>query len=206
MMNKPVILIPQENPPKNYVYALNLADLAYEHTFSPKNLEKYSGLLLTGGGDFLSIFYNCSVACKNVNILRDVNEFKILDYFYKNNLPILGICRGMQIINVYLGGNLKNVDCHQSKTGDDVFHPTFSSCKFFSNLNSVNSNHRQCVDKLNPLATDVLTSNDGVIEGFLTKNVIAVQFHPERMSEKAISIIYGEFAKLAYNYFTCRKS
>ena len=206
MMNKPLILIPQENPPENYVYALNLVGLDCENTFSPKNLEKYSGLLLTGGGDFLSLFYNLNTVCKNVNILRDVSEFKILDYFLSNNLPILGICRGMQIINVYLGGNLKNVEDHQSETGDDVFHPTFSTCKFFCSLNRVNSNHRQSVDKLNSFATDILTSNDGVIEGFLTKNVIAVQFHPERMSAKAISLIYGEFSKLAYNYFTYRKS
>ena len=112
----------------------------------------------------------------------------------------------MQIINVYLGGNLKTIDGHQSKSGDDVFHPTFSTCKFFNSLNSVNSNHKQSVNVLNPFATDLLTSNDGAIEGFLAKNIIAVQFHPERMSAKAIGIVYGGFAKLVYNDFTCRKS
>ena len=205
-MSKPIILIPQENPPKNYVRALNLIGLEYECTFSPQNIKRYSGLLLTGGGDFLSLFYNSNTVCKNVNVIRDVNEFKILDYFYNNNIPILGVCRGMQIINVYLGGTLKNISNHQSKSLDDVFHPTTSSCKLFKSLSNVNSNHRQCVDILTPLATDLLTSNDGVVEGFLTKNVIAVQFHPERMGVKPINTIYGKFAQLAYNYFTCRKS
>ena len=201
MMRKPIVLIPLENPPENYVYALKLVGIDCDCNFSPKSLEKYSGLLLSGGGDILSSFYNHKIDCKNVNVLRDVNEFKILDYFYTNNLPILGICRGMQMINVYLGGRLKNVANHQSKTGDDVYHEVKSSCKIFNDLSLVNSNHRQCVDTISPFAQEVLTSNDGTIEGFAFKNVLAVQFHPERMDAKTINLIYGEFANLLKKRF-----
>lgn len=204
-MSNPIVLIPLENPPENYVYSLKLVGLDCECTFSPTSLEKYSGLLLTGGGDFLSSFYNSNATCKNVNVIRDENEFRILDHFAKKSIPILGVCRGMQIINLYLGGTLKNVNRHQSKAGNDVYHPVVSSCKFFNSLSSVNSCHLQCVDKLTHSATDVLTAKDGVVEGFLAENIIAVQFHPERMNAKAISIVYGGFAQLVKSYFTCCK-
>ena len=199
-MNKPIVLIPMQNPSPNYLNALKQVGLDYQCNFSPTRLENYSGLLLTGGGDFLSAFYNGKTNCRYVNVLRDVTEFKILDYFFKRNAPILGICRGMQIINVYLGGNLKNVCNHQSKTEQDVFHPIKSTCDLFNNFPMVNSNHHQCVDKLFDFAKDLAFAVDGTIEAFLHKNVIAVQFHPERMDDKAIEIIYGKFASLINDY------
>lgn len=199
-MSKPVVLIPMQNPPENYLYALKLVGIDFKCCFSPKNLESFAGLLLTGGGDVLSSFYNCNIDCRSVNVLRDVNEFKILDYFIKRNIPILGICRGMQLINVYLGGTLKNVYKHQSPTGQDVFHPISSTCNLFKDLPMVNSNHHQCVDVLFDGAKDVAFANDNTPEGFLFKNVLAVQYHPERMSSKAIDVIYGKFANLIDDY------
>ncbi|MBR2385502.1 MAG: gamma-glutamyl-gamma-aminobutyrate hydrolase family protein [Clostridia bacterium] len=200
-MKKPTVLIPMQNPPENYLFALKLVGIDYICDFSPKNLQDFYGLLLTGGGDFLSSFYKRNVDCHKVNVLRDVNEFKILDYFFKRNAPILGVCRGMQIINLYLGGDLKTTDGHQSTNGEDVYHPIFSSSSFLDGLHTVNSNHRQCVNKLSPLAKEICLSNDGIVEGFSFKNVLAVQFHPERIDAKSISLVYGKFANLVNDYF-----
>lgn len=191
------ILIPLANPPKSYVNALIKVGLEPSCSFSPKNLQDFAGLLLTGGGDVLSSFYNSHIPCQQVNFFRDFNEFFLVDYFFKLNKPILGICRGMQLINVYLGGTLKTVSCHSLFTGD-VSHPVIPPKNgFLSKLSQVNSNHVQAVDKLCPFSYDVMKSLDGVVEGFcFGKNIIAVQFHPERMNDFAINAIYGKFAQL----------
>lgn len=201
MTEKPTVLIPSQKAPQNYVSAIKSVGLNCDLRFSTKDLSAYSGLLLTGGGDVLSNFYNGSCSCRKINVIRDVTEFKLLDYFLTNGIPVLGVCRGMQIINVFLGGSLKNVPHHQSENGEDVYHSIFSESSVFNTLDKVNSNHRQCVDKLCPNARDLLFASDGIIEGFALDNVIAVQFHPERMSPEAIKAVYGEFSKLVYSYF-----
>ena len=61
VMSKPIVLIPTQNPSPNYLNALKLVGLDYQRNFSPSRLDDFSGLLLTGGGDFLS---SCSVRTK----------------------------------------------------------------------------------------------------------------------------------------------
>ena len=201
MIRKPLILIPVSNPPKTYLSALNSVELDYVADFSHKNLDYFHGLLLTGGGDILPSFYGKNIDCHNVNPIRDVNEMKLFEYFFTKNAPVLGVCRGMQLINVCLGGTLKTVDGHQSKDGKDVRHSIKPSNGLFKSLNMVNSNHKQCVDKPCDLAENSIFSTDGILEGFTVKNTVAVQFHPERMDLTAINLIYGEFAKRVNSYF-----
>ena len=201
MDSKPLILIPTNNPPTTYTSALNSVGLSYETDFSPLNLEIFSGLLLTGGGDILSYFYKEQTPCKNVNVIRDVNEMRLFKYFFNKNLPVLGICRGLQIINVWLGGTLKNVENHQSTQGKDIYHKILPSNGLFDSLRISNSNHAQCVDRLCNLAQNVIFSSDKTIEGFTVQNTIAVQFHPERMDLSVINLIFGEFAKRVNTYF-----
>ena len=67
----------------------------------------FDGLILPGGADINPRFYGESnVACENVNLAFDQLEYKVLDDFVKAGKPILGICRGMQFINVYFGGTM----------------------------------------------------------------------------------------------------
>lgn len=202
MNKKPLVLIPVENPPKTYLCALEKVGLDFCTEFSSKSLSRYSGLLLTGGGDVLSAFYRSTVKCRNVNVLRDVNEFKILEYFFSKQIPILAVCRGMQLLNVFLGGSLKTVNRHQGEKKEDVFHSLSSSDGYLRGLVTVNSNHVQCIDKPCSIATDAVYSADNVLEAFsVNSNVLAVQFHPERMDDKAIFTVYGKFATLVNAYF-----
>ena len=201
MTRKPLILIPVSKPPKTYLSALEAVGVNSICNFSPSELDKLSGLLLTGGGDILSSFYNCSISCNSVNVLRDATEINLFKYFFEKNAPVLAICRGMQMVNVCLGGTLKTVDGHQSPCKMDVDHNILPSNGIFKAFKETNSNHKQCIDKLCSQAENVIYSHDGVIEGFTVKNTIAVQFHPERMDLNAIHLIYGEFAKRVNLYF-----
>ena len=192
------ILIPQYNVPKTYLKALNLVGLDCICQFNTPNLSDFNGLLLPGGGDVFPFFYNKKTKVQNANLIKDAVEFKTLDYFFSRNLPILAICRGLQLVNVFFGGTLKNVSHHQGKQKTDVYHDLVPhSNGFLKTLQSANSNHRQCVDKLCQNAVDVYYSPDGVVEGFLINdNLLAVQFHPERMGLSAILTVYGTFADL----------
>ena len=191
------ILILGEKPSLNYIRALSAVNLAYECTFAPRNFTNYSGLLLTGGGDILPFFYGKNISANNINIIRDKAEYNAFKYFYSHRLPILGICRGAQAINVFLGGTLKTCRKHASKNSCDVYHTVnaIDSRTPFQKISYVNSNHRQCVDKLAEKARTALITSDRIIEAFTVGNkIIAVQFHPERMNLHILKKIYGAFA------------
>lgn len=191
------ILVFSSNPPKSYVNALDFVKLKYDCLFAPTDFSPYDGLLLTGGGDVLPAFYNGDLPSKNVNVLRDAAEFNAVKYFTEKGLPILGVCRGAQILNVYFGGKLNVVDGHTSNRGD-VYHKVESVGREIEfPLESVNSAHRQSCRPLAENAKPQLVANDGVIEAFtINSAIIAVQFHPERMGVAAITAVYGKFAKM----------
>ena len=191
----PCVLVAKENPPKTYLNALNLVGLTYECNFSPKNLDKYSALLLIGGGDIFPPFYGKNINFSGENIIRDLKEFTLLNYFYTKKLPILAICRGLQLVNVYLGGSLKNIANHQAQD-KDVYHKVLPpKTGFLKDFVYVNSNHHQAVDILCDNAKDILYSYDGEIEGFCVDDFIfATQFHPERMQLNACFSVFEKFA------------
>ncbi len=131
---------------------------------------------------------------------RDDCELKLLDCAIKRKLPILGICRGMQIINVGLGGTL--VQDMKSELGEQfAYHdqtcPTtqpvhkvaFESgskvAQLFGGTElATNSHHHQCVKALGNGLKITGKSEDGIIEAIESPQqpIVAVQFHPERMA------------------------
>ncbi len=203
MSKRPKILIPEYNVPKTYLKALDLVGLDYECQIPTPNFDNFNGLLLPGGGDVFPFFYNGNVKFSNANLLKDAVEFKAISYFYQKDLPILGVCRGLQLLNVFFGGTLKNVNFHQGKSKSDVYHDLIPPKNgFLKRMTGANSNHVQCVDKLCENARDVCFCTDGTVEGFcISDSVLAVQFHPERMGLSAILTVYGEFAKKVKSRF-----
>ena len=195
-----LILVASPKPPVAYLKALKLVGLDYFADLYPSDLSPFSGLLLIGGGDIFPQFYCGGNYFENGNFVRDAREFQLIDYFYSKKLPILGICRGLQIVNAFFGGTLKNVDCHND-CGKDILHPILSPTNgFLQGLQLVNSNHRQAVDKLCPCADCVCRAEDGIVEGFTIENqIFAVQFHPERMDKLAIFKVYGRFCDKVKN-------
>ena len=157
--------------------------------------EGFDGLLLPGGGDIAPSRYGqADAGCLYVDPALDDMQFAALGAFVKAGRPVLGICRGHQLVNVYFGGtliqHLPESPAHSRDTGDagDKVHPTRAKEKSFlydlyGPRFATNSAHHQAVDRPGEGLQAVQWSEDGVVEGIAhrTLPVWGVQWHPERM-------------------------
>lgn len=153
------------------------------------------GLILCGGGDLdSSLFGQESQGSEPPDPARDQAELALFRAFFQAGKPILGICRGMQLINVALGGSLiqdlpSHVRTFHRGTGEDLVHPirTLEGSvlhQLYGPLFSVNSFHHQAVDRLGEGLRATAWSEGGVVEALDCPGqpILAVQFHPERMA------------------------
>lgn len=162
-------------------------------------LSKIDGLLLAGGGDVLPKFFGEEPeSTKLVVPKRDRFEIKIIRDCYKNKIPVLGICRGCQIMNVAMGGNLfqeikTGIQHHQQAPGSEPTHTIFIEknsilYKVFKKQKiMVNSFHHQAVKKPGKNLKVSARSKDEVIEAIETENhpfFVGVQFHVEYLWKK----------------------
>ena len=161
--------------------------------------DAYDGLLLPGGGDICPGLYGQrdSGKCMYMSEALDKLQFSILDDFVKAKKPVLGICRGHQLINVYFGGtliqHLATASLHTHKAGepDNVNISKAEKGSWLEHLYSAefphNSSHHQAVDQAGlGLIIDSRCAKDGVVEGMHHKDlpIYSVQWHPERMCLK----------------------
>ena len=160
------------------------------------------GLLLPGGADIDPRRYGQEPAprCGKPNVLRDKAEFPMLQAFLQTNKPVLCICRGAQLLNVFFGGTLhQDIEpiqgCRHSRwrgknTGTHTvkFQPlTKLGALLGVSSARVNSLHHQVVDALGPGLRVAAVSEDGFIEGievFAHPFCIGVQWHPEHMCKQ----------------------
>lgn len=160
------------------------------------------GLLLPGGADIDPKLYGQepSEKCGKPNALRDAAEMKMLEAYLPTNKPILCICRGVQLLNVYFGGTLhqdlkkiqvcKHADFRRRNKGTHPVKllPRMKLGKILGeDIITVNSMHHQAVDQVGLGLTVSAVSGDGFIEGlevYLHPFCIGVQWHPEHMGEE----------------------
>ena len=170
------------------------------------DVKKCSSLVLTGGADIFPEFYSDWEDGKNRNDYvpeRDGFEFRLFDYAFENKIPILGICRGMQLINCRLNGSLINdietirgVNHRKISETEDRYHEvnvkegTLLMDLTCSTTGTVNSSHHQSIERPGEGLIISARSSDGIIEAIEWDDkenkpfFLAIQWHPERMKDK----------------------
>ncbi len=166
-------------------------------------LEQLDGIVFQGGADLCPETYGEPYLDKARwpgDKHRDTYEFALADFFFKNGLPMLGICRGFQVLNCYFGGTLHqdiptliqtSTEHRNAQTYDRVHHGVsltqggWLSGLYKKDQLEVNSVHHQCVKTLGrDLRIEARSTTDGLIEAFTHANfsnhfVAGVQWHPE---------------------------
>lgn len=188
------ILLAANSKYKNYVNAVTECGAIADAQYLPNGNTDYDGLILCGGNDIQPSYYNAEInGSRNFDIERDAAEFTLLKKFLKTGKPILGICRGHQLLNVALGGtliqDLSNAKDHSSGADYDLTHEVCAKSgsvleKLYGDRFYVNSAHHQAVKTLGEGLSATLFSDQGkTIEAFehISKPYLGVQFHPERM-------------------------
>ena len=163
----------------------------YLTTMDPGKLSDMDALLLPGGGDITPAFFGQkNHGSRNIDIELDIIQLQALDIFYKARKPVLGICKGMQVINVYFGGtitqHIKESPEHAWENGDKLHATSVREDSFLGKLYGkrmiTNSAHHQAIDRTGRELRIVQTADDGIIEGIAHDKlpILGVQWHPER--------------------------
>lgn len=160
-------------------------------------------LLLPGGGDLEPWRYGqANAASRNLDPERDEAELALLQDFTAAGKPVLGICRGLQTVNVFFGGTLaQDIPGHGARGGADGLHPVRRAPGTPMPLSGgwVNSAHHQAADRLGSGLRAVQWAEDGVVEALVHRRlpVWAVQWHPERLEgSPAGRILFRAFLAL----------
>ena len=152
------------------------------------------GLILCGGGDIEPSRYGQEVnGSFPPDLPRDEAEFALIAAYTAARKPILGICRGMQILNVALGGDMIQhlpAGCRPFHCGrEDRVHLVRAAegsllFDLYGRIFPVNSFHHQAVDRLGEGLVPTAWSESGVVEAVehTSLPILGVQYHPERMS------------------------
>jgi len=161
-------------------------------------LDDSAGLLLAGGGDVDPALYGVAGPAENVNAVRDRFELTLLDEAMRRRMPVLGICRGMQLMNVQRGGTLRSLrdDKPSRRTHSRMrTHPvslarstTMRRIVGRDELPAIRSLHGQAVDRPGDDLTIAAAADDGVTEAIESRQdadevgwFVGVQWHPELM-------------------------
>ena len=218
-MRRPVIAITtnftkddlSQNPQS--AYAAAVAHAGGEPILLPRDVpikqlvsqrEQFHGLILSGGGDVSIRYFNgepCS-AIGDPSPQRDSLELALVKLAIQTDLPVFGICRGIQVLNVALGGTLITDIPTQYKTGINHNTPASQGRQFLAHevevekeshlaktlgnvLVRVNSFHHQAIKDIAPGLKVTARATDGLIEAVVypaaNKPVFGVQWHPENL-------------------------
>lgn len=171
-------------PPASVIELHNYMELFKDYNVKIlKEGDRVEGaLILCGGADI------------GVNMTRDSQEFAWIDEAMKNALPIIGICRGMQMINHHLGGEVVDVpaDLNENHLVDEFrddanHHERLSQFHWVKDVENghifvANSRHHQYCKSIPPGFQATHFALDHLIEGFINHNlkILGIQWHPER--------------------------
>ena len=196
----------------NYVKWIESENIIVLDAYTIKNtdsiLKLADGIILTGGEDINPLEYNDTTnlkVCGPINYSRDTLERKLFDFALENKIPLMGDCRGMQMMNVASGGTLYG-DI-PTEIGTEIIHRNngevmheivlSSEMTYYNNLIFplykdtflVNSWHHQGLKDVAENIHIIARSYDGLPEAAIMDTsvhpfIIAVQFHPERLGKE----------------------
>lgn len=207
----------EENSALHYAYSQAVIDAGATPIIVPANCDASSvislvrtadGLLLSGGADIDARYFGEENIpdLTDLNAQRDYYEMMLLRAAVDCGVPILGICRGCQVVNIALGGSIyqdlpsmypgellahsvlvnKHLPVHDIDILEgSVLHQIIGSTRF-----AVNSRHHQAIKDIAPKLRVSATSSDGVVEaveGYPTHKILALQCHPENLATDGAS-------------------
>ena len=191
---KKILFTFEKGDPTHYLRALEQAGMEGVLCTEGTDPNSFDGLLLCGGGDVdPSLYGEANNGSYGISKKRDQMDLACIHSFILEGKPILGICRGIQILNVAFGGSLvqhlSNANSHMA-VGGDVYHEVHAKGilrQLYGRTFMVNCCHHQGIDRLGRGLHPIAFSRDGCIEGIIhqTLPILAVQFHPERMEHGA---------------------
>lgn len=185
-----------------------------------KLLDVVDGLLISGGHDVDPIFYGEEKRkVKNLTPERDLFEMALARKAKTRGIPTLGICRGMQLVNVAFGGNLYQDFSFEEKfldhtrQGSNLYHKRHAvtiqeGSKLFRIIQRrkimVNTSHHQMVKKVGAgLVASAWSEIDGVIEAIESEEnhfLLCIQWHPELMKDKSSKALFDSLIQSAREY------
>jgi putative glutamine amidotransferase len=144
----------------------------------------FDGLILLGGADINPFFYGeGNLYCDHTDRQRDLIEWTLVRRALAMHVPILGICRGHQMLTVACGGSLYQDIYTQTGRGHHSMTHTLTSIrnplKRVLPTDTVNSLHHQAVKSIPPGFDMAALSSDGIIEAIWRPGMLGVQWHPE---------------------------
>ena len=169
-------------------------------------LAQCDALVLSGGGDVHPMLYGRAdtiASCKDVDERRDRFELELVEQARTRRLPILGICRGSQLLNVAFGGTLiPDIETagfrgHQNGEAEQRFHPvevtpgSYLASTVATLKGTVNTYHHQAIEKPGLGLKISARAHDGIAECVELERVngspflLGVQWHPERLKERS---------------------
>ena len=193
--------------PEQYIKAVEEAGGSAEIIMPGANIVKaslkYDGLIIPGGDDIDPVLYNEKKVfdIRQEDEQRTVFELMLMAEMIKRGKPVLGICYGMQLINVFFKGTLyqdislrtdrsfvHNMGMHEINIQKNPF--------LEQGRYSVNSTHHQAIKDLGTELKPFGYAEDGIMEAFFLDNygfLMGVQWHPERMENKISKKIFEVF-------------
>jgi len=180
----------------NFQYSQFVQKLGYQPFLIPNDLDyrptmdqlPVKALLITGGHDIGCNYSSLKPELRGtITPLRDEQESRLFEWAVSHHIPVIGICRGMQLINVLLGGDLTTDLPAERPDGLNLHQRTTHQLKCIDRNDEtiINSYHHQGLTaeqlafELEPIA---ISPVDGIIEAVKHKTlpILAVQWHPER--------------------------
>lgn len=234
MMKKPRIGIAADRPKRlpNYQASVEKAGgevhALYPDSLAPDVLDHLDGLLLTGGGDVDASEFNDvnHPSVHHVNRPRDQMELSLTREALRRELPVFGICRGMQVMNIALGGNLiqhipdeiRDFLIHDDRGTSrqnlvhevTVLEGTLLHQILGTDRTGVNSFHHQAVKDLGKGLIPTAWAPDGVVEGIEltdTSYFLGVQWHPEEFAHHGATFhsLFEAFVEAAVRALTKKR-